>query len=94
MGEAAEAGLRKALAAGPSAEVTRRLERLLLNLRSTEPAGERLRTLRALQVVELMGTPEARQFLEALAKGEADAWLTGEARAALQRLDRRSARQP
>jgi hypothetical protein len=36
-----------------------------------------------------MGTAEARQLLRALAKGAPEAWLTREAKAAAERLDKR-----
>ena len=47
---------------------------------------ERLRQARALEVLEAMGTPEARTLLDELAKGAADAWLTRDAKTALERL--------
>jgi WD40 repeat protein len=47
---------------------------------------EELRILRALEALENLGTPEAWQLLETLAKGEPDAMQTQEARASLQRL--------
>jgi RNA polymerase sigma factor (sigma-70 family) len=89
LGEAAEPGLRKALDGKPSAEVRRQVTVLLEQLVEKELKGERLRSLRALEVLELAGTTEARQLLEALAKGEPGARLTREASAALQRLERR-----
>jgi hypothetical protein len=49
-----------------------------------------LRTLRALQVVESVGTPEARELLESLARGAPYARLTREAKASLSRLAKRA----
>jgi hypothetical protein len=56
----------------------------------TVPA-EWLRTLRALQVLENIGTAGARQVLHKLAQGPTEASLTREANTVLQRLDRRLA---
>jgi RNA polymerase sigma factor (sigma-70 family) len=87
LGEAAVAACRTALKGNPSTESRRRLERLLSEqIRDTaRPSPERLRTLRALEVLERAGTPEARQLLTTLAKGAPGAWLTREARTALER---------
>jgi hypothetical protein len=42
-----------------------------------------------LEVLEHVCTPEAKKFLEELAKGASEAWLTGQAKASLVRLGRR-----
>jgi hypothetical protein len=47
---------------------------------------ERVQALRAVEVLEWIGTPEARKVLEALATGAPAARLTREARASLGRL--------
>jgi hypothetical protein len=47
---------------------------------------ELLRGVRAVEVLERAGTPEARQLLAALAGGAPGALLTREAAASLQRL--------
>jgi hypothetical protein len=80
LGEAVEPALRRALEGKPSAEARRRLERLLAGLSS-----ERLRTERALEALELSRLAEARQVLEALAKGNPEARRTQGAKAALER---------
>jgi hypothetical protein len=54
----------------------------------------RLRELRAIEVLERLGTPEARQALETLAKGVPEARLTQEAKASLERLAKRSIARP
>jgi hypothetical protein len=46
------------------------------------PAGERLRGVRAVEVLSRIGTAAARQALMELADGEPDAWLTREAKSA------------
>jgi hypothetical protein len=43
--------------------------------------------VRALEVLEHVGTAEARQVLGELAAGAPGAWLAGQAREALRRLD-------
>ena len=50
--------------------------------------------LRAVEVLERIGTPEARQVLAKLADGAPEARLTQEAKASLQRLAKRSAPGP
>jgi RNA polymerase sigma factor (sigma-70 family) len=52
------------------------------------PPAEVPRELRAVRVLEKIGTPEARQLLEELAKGAPSARLTVAAKAALERLRR------
>ncbi|HJZ56606.1 MAG TPA: sigma-70 family RNA polymerase sigma factor [Gemmataceae bacterium] len=84
LGEDIEPELRRALAGEPSAEVARRIERLLSAALDTPPP-ERRRELRAVWALELMGTPGARQVLDGLARGDPDARLTREAKTALGR---------
>jgi hypothetical protein len=91
LGARAEGGLKKALKASPSAEVTRRAEELLKKLQEGSRSGERLRQARALEVLEGIGTPEAKKLLEELAKGTEDDPLTQDAKASLDRLAKRPA---
>jgi WD40 repeat protein len=81
---------RHLLAGKPSLEVRRRVDRLLNEFERWSSSPEELRRWRALAVLEHAGTPEARQVLQRLAKGVADAWLTREAKAALERLEKRT----
>jgi WD40 repeat protein len=67
-------------------ERKRRLEDLLGALAPKEPPREMIRPTRALEVLERVGTPEARRLLEALAKGNPAAPLTAEATNTLRRL--------
>jgi WD40 repeat protein len=85
-GAGARAAVARALEGKPSAEATRRLKAILERLDATRPSPELLRSLRAVEVLERVGTPEARRVLEELAAGRADALLTREAKAALARL--------
>jgi len=50
------------------------------------PAGDRLRQVRGVAVLEQARTPDARKMLQELSDGAADDRLTKEAAAALQRL--------
>jgi RNA polymerase sigma factor (sigma-70 family) len=84
--ELAEPCLRKELAKGPPVEVRRRVEKMLEPLEKVLLTGERLRTERALEVLEHAGIAEARRLLEGLATGAPAARLTREAQAAMQRL--------
>jgi hypothetical protein len=92
LGELAGAALRKALEKPASAEAKRRLQRLVDKLDESEPGPERLRWLRAVAALELAGDKEAREALEAVAKGPLGEGPARDAKAALDRLDRRAAR--
>ncbi len=95
LGERAEPALREALKAGPPIETKRRVEGVLAALAPAAPLeGEPLRGLRAVQVLERIGSRAAQRVLEGLAGGVTAARLTREARAALERLARRPAVAP
>jgi hypothetical protein len=81
--------LRAALKGDLSAEQRRSIQRALAKLRGVPPA-DTLRHLRAVEVLERIGTPQARRLLEKLARGAAEAWLTYDAKAALERSKRRA----
>jgi WD40 repeat protein len=89
LGETAEIELQKALENHPSDEVRRRIDGLLEKLQTPARIHDRLRGLRANEVLEKLGTPEARQILKTLAQGAAEAEQTRDAKAALERLARR-----
>jgi hypothetical protein len=91
---AAEPALRNALEASPSPEARRRIEQLLAKLEDYGTAGEPLRQARAIECLERIATPEARQLLQKLAEGVTGVWLTREAKAALQRLERLNRKSP
>ena len=62
--------LRRALEGRPlSLELRRRIEGLLERLQGPITSGERLRLMRAVEVLGQAATPEARKLLEELAKG-------------------------
>jgi WD40 repeat protein len=88
LGIRAESVLRQALPAKLPIEVRKRIDLLLEGLnRQSLPKGW-LQEIRGVQVLERIGSPEARQLLETLAKGATLAQQTQDARAALQRLKR------
>jgi hypothetical protein len=84
--EAAGPALRACLQGKPSAEVRRRVEQLLERLQEPFLTGQRLRSVRAVEALEQIGTAAARRVLEALAEGAQGARLTREAKASLGRL--------
>jgi hypothetical protein len=85
-GHAAVRALRKARENPASVEARRRLDALLKNAADDAPPPEQLRLLRAVELLERVGTPEAGEVLQALAKGTAGAEPTEAARAAVERL--------
>lgn len=88
LGELAEPRLRKRLAENPPLEVRQRLEQLLEKAAAPLTEPEPLRALRAVELLERIGTPEAQAILQTLAQGEPEARLTRTAAAALKRLGR------
>jgi RNA polymerase sigma factor (sigma-70 family) len=94
LGRAAEPAVREALENPASLEARRRLERVLAPLQDRVPSADTLRAVRAVEVLEQVGTPEAAEVLKKVAKGAADVRLRQEARAALDRLARRPAAGP
>jgi WD40 repeat protein len=104
--DAAAAELRQTLTRKPSLEVRRRVEALLERLnkpltgerlqsmleRLNKPlTGEQLQSLRAIEVLEHIGTPQAREVLKTLSEGAPEARTTEEARRTLRRLDQEAA---
>lgn len=90
LGRLVEPALKKALATQqPSLELRRRMERLLEKMEGPVSSPDLLRSLRALEVLEEIGSSEARQIIESLAKGSPDDELTQQAQAALARLAKR-----
>ncbi len=85
LGDSAVPMLREALRGRISPEARRRVKALLATLQGPVPP-DRLRILRAIEVLERLGTTPARQILESLSDGDEGALETREARAAMQRL--------
>jgi hypothetical protein len=88
LGPAAEPLARAALEGRPPLEVRRRLERFIDGLERKEKASW-TRAVRALEVLEHTGGPEAQQLLAELAAGDPAGRLAREAKAALGRLKAR-----
>jgi WD40 repeat protein len=84
LGEAALPALQRAVTGTPPLEVRRRIEQLLEQ--DGVPSCERLQNLRAVEVLEKIGSPEACRLLEELASGMPGARLTQEVNSALGRL--------
>jgi WD40 repeat protein len=88
LGDEAAPSLRDAQDKTPSAEARRRIEGLLAKLESLGTSGEPLRQARAVEVLEHIGTVEARRLLAKLADGASGAWLTREAKASIDRISK------
>jgi WD40 repeat protein len=84
----ARPSLEEVLRGKPALELRKRVEQLLQHLDGPVTLPEERRGLRAVEVLEQIGTAEARQLLTALAKGLPEARLTQEAKASLKRLTR------
>jgi RNA polymerase sigma factor (sigma-70 family) len=93
LGEQVVEPLQKALKGHVSLETGRRLEQISSNVFNTQ-SPEVLRSVRAIMALERIGSDEARNVLEALARGASGARDTVEARASLERMKARSAPQP
>jgi hypothetical protein len=89
LGPSVEVELRRAALKPSSLEAGRRLQTLLAELDEPMVATAALRQLRAVEVLERLATPEARQWLKELAGGVPEARLTREAQQILGRLDRK-----
>lgn len=88
LAELARPVLKRALAGKPSEEAKRRIERLMAQL-DGPITSTRLRCLRAVEVLECIGSAEAQRVLQKLADGAPGAVETEDARAALKRLSRK-----
>src|SRR5262249_3136060 len=85
LGDLVVSALGKALEDRPSLEVRRRIENVLQKWDDPPPLGEKLREVRAIEVLEYIGTLDARKLLAELAQGVDSARLTKDAKAALAR---------
>jgi hypothetical protein len=89
LGRLAKPALEKELSGRPTLDVRSRIDKLGERMATTEIPPIWLRALRAIEALELSGTPEARQVLEKLADSPAGALLTAEARISVGRMKKR-----
>jgi WD40 repeat protein len=96
LGESAIPAIRKALAGRASAEVRRRLQAILAkqSVETRELSPDVLRTIRSLEILELIGTRQARDVVDDLSGGPRKARVKEEAKASLARLSRRQPGEP
>jgi HEAT repeat protein len=78
--------LKKAMTGQASEEIKKRAKELLDKLQGSALTPPQLQVARAIEVLERVGTKEARAVLERLAKGPAWALATTDSKAALERL--------
>jgi RNA polymerase sigma factor (sigma-70 family) len=90
LGDLAEGTLRRLVEGDHSAEAGRRAEALLEKLKEGPASPALLRTSRALEVLEDIGTAQAQELLKTLAEGLPEARLTSEAKASLGRINRKT----
>jgi WD40 repeat protein len=86
LGDLAEQALRRTLSSAPLLETARRCEQLLVSLPGSV---EIARAIWAVRLLEVLGTPAARDHLRRLADGAGEARQTQHARLALQRLQQK-----
>jgi WD40 repeat protein len=94
LGVPARPALQKALQANPSTEARSRIEAILRQIAQPAPVPSRQPQLRALEILERLATPAARDLLERLAGGAVGDPLTEDARATLQRMGARKRETP
>jgi len=86
MGDVATPQLKNTLTKGASVEVQKRITELLERVAMKALTAEQLRSLRVIELLEQIDTPESKEVLKKLAKGAPAAFLTTEAQAALARM--------
>lgn len=91
---AGNAGSRRREAGPPSLELRRRAEGVLTELEGHPLPAAQWRAFRAIEVLEHIGTPEARRVLKRMAGGAWEARQTREAKASLARLAKRAPARP
>jgi WD40 repeat protein len=88
LGELAEPALRKLLASQPSLDVQRAANKLLTKQARASLPPDQLQALRAIEALEQIGSPAAKELLRTLGAGAPEARLTQEVNASLERLTR------
>ncbi len=85
-GRAIQPYLNRELKKKPSLEKKRRLQKLLKAVTGAQINAVELQALRGVEILERIGSPEAKKILTSLAQGAREASLTREAQEALNRL--------
>jgi WD40 repeat protein len=85
VGELAVPSIDEVLAGNPPLETQLRLQGLRKSMTSQVLRGARLQSYRAVEVLERIGTPQAREVLQSLAGGAAGALVTTQAQGAILR---------
>jgi WD40 repeat protein len=88
LGPAAEEALTNKLQTRPSLEMTKRIDKLLVLIKTAAPTAEQLQMIRAVEVLQRLDTGAAREHLQELANGAEGAHLTSQAKEALERINR------
>jgi WD40 repeat protein len=91
LGPLVEGEMNKALQSNPPLELRQRLEKLVRQVAGSVSQPEHLRGIRAVEVLENIGTPEAKTLVWKCAEGAPDAPLTHHAKNALERWGKRQA---
>lgn len=91
MEDVPEAKLRQAIANKPSLEIRRRVDEILKEIErgKLEPSGKHLQPVRAVEVLEHIGTPEADAILSRLTNGTPGLRLTEEAKVSVERIKKK-----
>jgi WD40 repeat protein len=89
LGELAEVPLRKALRGTVDLEIQRRIDLLLSGLERPVTSPDKLRQIRAVEVLEVLASPPAKGLLKVLAEGHSEHRQTRQAQEALRRLAQR-----
>lgn len=87
--DSVEALLRESLTGRSPGEVQFRLKTITQSRLTPEKQSERRRGARICEILESLGSPAALAVLREYSEGARGAWLTEDARAAVERLDRR-----
>jgi WD40 repeat protein len=90
LAELAEPALKKVLAGKPDLETRQRIDFLLARLQTGVRSPEKLQMLRAVEVLEMIGTDQAKDLVQRLTKGFDAHRQTQEAQATLHRLKQRA----
>ena len=94
VGELAEPVLRRALTKPISLETKARIRNLLEKMPLSLPSSDWLVTVRGLEILERIGTPQARELVEQLSKGLTESAQTREAVRSLERMKQRANAEP